>query len=140
MDKNAMQIRHENWRKILLECYASGLSKKQWCKENGIRSRKLYYWQKIVREEELKALEAARDDQNTAGNGTESLLAAEVNGQEFVELKPVICQDVGHGVTFAMATMHPEITLLYRGTEVHVHAGATKSTLQTVLEVIRDAD
>ena len=36
-----------------MECLQSGMTKTEWCRAKGIRPRMFYYWQKVIREEEL---------------------------------------------------------------------------------------
>ena len=55
MDSSAYEIRREQWRSIIMECNNSGMEKKTWCQQNGISLRSIYYWQKKLRDEALKA-------------------------------------------------------------------------------------
>ena len=45
MLKKTKEFRLAEWKKILAEANTSGMSKRAWCKANGISERKLYYWQ-----------------------------------------------------------------------------------------------
>ena len=45
MLKKAKDFRLTEWKKILAEVNSSGMSKRAWCKANGIDERRLYYWQ-----------------------------------------------------------------------------------------------
>jgi putative transposase len=45
MLKKTKDFRLAEWKKILTEANSSGMSKRAWCKANGINERKLYYWQ-----------------------------------------------------------------------------------------------
>ena len=49
MDKSTNDIRLARWLTIFEECAASGMSKKDWCKENNIDLKKFYYWQRKAR-------------------------------------------------------------------------------------------
>ena len=51
MDKIAHEVRIQEWISIIQACNTSGQPKRQWCEENGISSRKFFYWQKKIREE-----------------------------------------------------------------------------------------
>ncbi len=51
MDNSTLEIRSEQWRSIVQNCLASGISKKTWCKENGISEKAFYYWQRKFRQE-----------------------------------------------------------------------------------------
>ena len=51
MDKIAHEVRSQEWISIIQACNVSGQSKRQWCEENGISTRKFFYWQKKIRAE-----------------------------------------------------------------------------------------
>lgn len=50
MDQNYAQLRLKHWMSIIQTANTSGLSKKDWCKKNGISRDSFYYWQKKIRE------------------------------------------------------------------------------------------
>lgn len=56
MDKDTQQIRAERWREIILTAANSGLTKKEWCRQNGVSLDSLYYWQHKLRKQDAKAL------------------------------------------------------------------------------------
>lgn len=43
MDKDTQRIRAERWREIILAAAGSGLTKKEWCHQNGVSLDSLYY-------------------------------------------------------------------------------------------------
>ena len=43
MDKITSDIRRQQWLDIIQACNASGLTKKAWCKQNGINIKSFYY-------------------------------------------------------------------------------------------------
>lgn len=49
MDRITHEIRAQEWFRTIQACNDSGLSKRQWCEENGISIRKFYYWQRKIR-------------------------------------------------------------------------------------------
>lgn len=49
MDKYVMDIRIQQWAKIIQAANDSGLPRAQWLAENGITRDAFYYWQKKVR-------------------------------------------------------------------------------------------
>ena len=49
MDKYVMDIRIQQWAKIIQTAKDSGLPKARWLAENGITKDAFYYWQKKVR-------------------------------------------------------------------------------------------
>ncbi len=91
----------------------SGLSIREWCKENGISHGKFYYWKRVIREEALiKA-------------GT---LA--VTGQtQFVELKSSISDFKSNGQSTCAI-------LRSNGNEIEVLNGANPNTLEAVLTIL----
>ena len=53
MEQKAAEIRCEQWRRTVYECINrnSDISKRQWCKDNGIKYRSLMYWQHKFQQE-----------------------------------------------------------------------------------------
>ncbi|WP_025642761.1 IS66 family insertion sequence element accessory protein TnpA [Schnuerera ultunensis] len=41
------------WQKMIKDQSESGLSIREWCRENDISHGKFYYWQRVIREEAL---------------------------------------------------------------------------------------
>lgn len=76
MDNITHEMRLSNWTKLVQECNASGLPKKQWCAQNQVDEKQFYYWQRRVREE-VYALQTCTDS---------SLLS-----RAFVEVPSILC-------------------------------------------------
>ena len=51
MDEITHEVRLQEWAKIIQTWSTSGLNKKEWCEQNGIPTRKFFYWQQKVRQE-----------------------------------------------------------------------------------------
>ena len=51
-------IKREEWKSIISECRASGMTVKAWCKANGIVEQTYYRNLKMLREEMLESLPA----------------------------------------------------------------------------------
>ena len=51
MDKSTHEIRYKQWKQIISNCLASGQTKKQWCRDNGVSEKSFYNWQRILRNE-----------------------------------------------------------------------------------------
>lgn len=51
MDKTTHQIHCKQWTRIINEYLASGMSKKEWCRVNGISDTPFYFWKRILRNE-----------------------------------------------------------------------------------------
>ena len=51
--ENVIQVRNEHrrqqWTQIILECQNSGLSNKEYCRQNGISEKAYYYWLRKLR-------------------------------------------------------------------------------------------
>ena len=51
---NAIQVRNEyrkqQWMQIIQECQSSGLSNKEYCRQQGISEKSYYYWLRKLRE------------------------------------------------------------------------------------------
>ena len=54
--KMAMELRVNHWASALHERRASGLSIRQWCRENGVGEKTYYYWQRKLREAAIQNL------------------------------------------------------------------------------------
>lgn len=50
------ELRRENWKNMITACNNSGLTKKQWCEENGVSTKAFYYHQKQLMNELSKQL------------------------------------------------------------------------------------
>ena len=56
--KNKTQQHREHMFRLIEDCHNSGLSKKQWCQQNGIPKSRFFYWQnqyRKAREQNSKA-------------------------------------------------------------------------------------
>ena len=62
MDQKVTEIRYEQWRRTVSECInrKAGISKRQWCDENGIRYRSLMYWQRKFQQEAIERMSPSR--------------------------------------------------------------------------------
>ena len=49
MDQEVNIIRTENWKRLIMEANRSGLSKSEWCRQNGINIKTFFYWQRKIR-------------------------------------------------------------------------------------------
>ena len=51
--ENVIQVRNEyrkqQWTQIIQECQSSGLSNKEYCRQNGISEKSYYYWPRKLR-------------------------------------------------------------------------------------------
>ena len=114
MKASKHEILKVQWQKILKDQSGSGLSIREWCRENNISHGKFYYWLRVIREETLiKA-------------GT-----LVVTGQaQFAEIKPSV--DVSK-------INNQDICAVLRsnGNEIEILNGANPNTLEAILKIIR---
>ena len=50
------KIRIQEWKKVIEDRIASGLTAKEYCQRMGITKDQYYYWQRLVREEALEEM------------------------------------------------------------------------------------
>jgi hypothetical protein len=139
MDKAVMSVRMKKWAGILQEAATSGLTKTEFCTQNGIDRRQFFHWQKKIRE---YVLQQNPELGLPPSHGQMQQIRA-VNSQimpslpVFVELKPKeeppsdppvpeICFSAG-----VMIQIGPY--------QVYIGDSVTEKTLSTILSVIRHA-
>lgn len=49
MDGKTTEIRYQQWVQVIQNCSGSGLSKREYCRANGIDEKQFYYYQRRVR-------------------------------------------------------------------------------------------
>lgn len=49
MDGKTVEIRYQKWVQVIQDWSNSGLSKRDYCQQNGIDEKKLYYYQRRIR-------------------------------------------------------------------------------------------
>ncbi len=64
MNKEVAAIHHAQWRKIVDDCInrKPGITKRQWCEDNGISIRSLMYWQRKFQLEELEQIDSSHSE------------------------------------------------------------------------------
>lgn len=136
MDKSSYEVRIQQWIKIIQEASASGLSKRDWCSQNGIPIRKFYYWHKKAREYML-----ARQPEksgSSSGNSTQISVPATPVFYEVKEssetAKSFSKLPVGQAESFL-----PEAVIRYEDFGIFVGSSISEKTLSTILSVIRNA-
>ena len=121
MDKAVMSVRMKKWARILQEAATSGLTKTEFCAQNGIDRRQFFHWQKKIREYVLQ--------QNTElgvppSHGQMQQIRA-VNSQiipslpVFVELKPK--EEPSSDKPFNIGTDSICFTVSSESADPHVH-------------------
>ena len=131
MDKaSASEIRLNQWKQIVLEASSASVSKRAWCRDNGISEKQLYYWQRKIRRHEASKPMAP-------SSGQASTVTA-VSGS-FVELS--FPDPEGQGILpyHGGSDTGPSIRIDAGSWRIHVMDGVREDTLRTVMAVIRDA-
>ena len=72
MDKSVLDVRLQKWIPIFEAWAQSVLSKKDFCKENGIEQSSFYRWQKILRDRLLEKASFHTDSRTASANSEES--------------------------------------------------------------------
>ena len=63
MDKSTKIVRLQQWSAEVAACNESGMSKGDWCRENGINPKTYYYHQRMVRRAAFEALPIPAEEQ-----------------------------------------------------------------------------
>ena len=139
MDKGVHEIRLQQWISIIKDCNDSGLTKSQWCRDNGVSRRQFNYWQHKIRN---LALESQKQ---TSLAGT-----TEVPG--FCEIvpatEPLPLEGIQRNVHQPTRTDEPDhdhhdrdagITVELGECRILVSEGFSEDSLSSVLRVLRDA-
>ena len=127
MDQRASEIRLAQWEQIVLEGNQASVTKREWCRQNGINEKSFFYWQRKIR---LKALEA----RNTP-SAIVPVPDADSSKPTFVELPfPGGTDDKKSDINVL-----PELMIQVDDCKIFVTASIQESTLQTVMKVIRNA-
>ena len=122
MEPITHQIRCQQWARIIQECMESGLSKTEWCRQNGISDKKFFYWQKILRREAYDL--AANTDQP----GTLVPVSAQPPATPFVEVKldpPVQQPTVTSG-------FHPDAVIQANGFAIGLSNSASEELIRSL--------
>lgn len=130
MDQNAAKARlEEHWKQVVLEGNQASVSKREWCRQNGISEKTFFYWQRRFRKSEpglLGSLSATPDAVLQKPKST------------FVELPFSENPNVNRSEDPSLNTV-PEAMIQFNGCQVYINGAIQESTLRTVLKVVRDA-
>ena len=131
MDSKSLELRREHWRNIISECNnrKSGVTKKDWCRSNGISLKSLYYWQRQFRSEAVSSIETVVDVHGEQASPfldiTDSITASEQKST--VSDNRTSC------------TLAPELMIQACGCQIYVFSQVREKTLETVMRVLRNA-
>ena len=127
MDQRTSEIRLAQWKQIVLEGNQASVSKREWCRQNGISEKSFFYWQRKIR---LKALDARE-----TSSAIVPVPPADSSRPGFVEL-PFLSRTANEK---SDTNILPDLMIQVNDCKVFVTASIQESTLQTVMKVIRNA-
>ena len=129
MDQTAAAIRRAQGEQIVLEANNSAIPKNAWCKQNGIKEKAFYYWQRKFRKEAAASAESA------------PAAAVPAAKSAFVELTvPAAPAETASSVQEPFQKEFiPEILLQVGDCRLFITGAVRKQTLNTVMQVIRNA-
>ncbi len=132
MDKRVTDLRLQHWTEIIHEANNSGLSKSEWCRQNNIRPRQFYYWQKALRERLLD--QNFSDDPNDSHPSTSMI---PVSKPDFFEITPI---DEKREETFPVS---PEagasIEMKYGNFSFRIDDNSSEAALEKIIRVLSHA-
>ena len=140
MDKKICEIRLQQWVEIIREANESGMTKKDWCAQHGISTRKFQYWQKKVRE--LLIEQGQKESQPSALPETNDETAPEEHQQSFYEITLSGSNESAPIIPDVKASVVPaaDMELSYQGFKLNFSSETvTEASLSKVLKAIRYA-
>ena len=78
MDGKTVEIRYQQWVQVIQDWSNSGLTKRDYCRQNGIDEKKLYYYQRRIR----SIITSQREQQAFPEGGSDLSPAAISTGHE----------------------------------------------------------
>ena len=137
MNQKVAAIRAGQWRQIIQDCINrdSDISKRQWCRENGVRYRSFMYWQHKFQLEAIDLME---------NHGTAlPVKQLPVSAQAFVDMTPQLeALQTGRESSPASSELTPlasELMIQAGPFRIYVNGSIQEGTLETVMRVIRHA-
>lgn len=121
MDKITSDVRHQQWLEIIKACNASGLSKKEWCAQNGVNLKSFYYRQRQLRHE-------AQEEHSDSVPAVPEVTFAEV---------PV--PQPATPASGSVSDFHPDAVIRTRTMTIEVSNTASQDVLSLIGSVIRNA-
>ena len=138
--------RKEYWREQITRCDASGMSQRDWCRENNICSTSMSKWRNTIwREEEAEKEFAANREERAfveikanqvedEGQEKELIVSKkEVCAQSTVKAKPIrYSQEV-------QSMMKPDAVIGYRDYMIGVYEHTSSQVIRNIMEVLKYA-
>ena len=141
MDKVTQQIRAERWREIILAAANSGVTKKEWCRQNGVSLDSLYYWPHKLREQDAEAIK----DQPGQDVPPVPVVSSHKNvpaNPPFVDVTQQTADQINSSEESLQAVRQsfiPELVLREGKFQLLIGSTTTKKTFSMVLKAIADA-
>lgn len=132
MGRSSADTSLSQWKRIISKANNASGSKRQWCQDNGISEKQLYYWQRKIRlQEQGYSLETAESK--------ESLPAASPSSG-FVELPfPADAGRAMQGVWLSGVAESAPVLMQVRDCTICVRDGVQEQMLRTVIAAVRNA-
>ena len=134
MDQITKEIRTEQWRQIVLEANGTSLTKKEFCRQNGIKEKQFYYWQRKIRRQD-----AARFLEETSPAQVETSPVVSSCSSSFVALELSAPEEFPQDSSTLTSMFQPELMLQLNGVQLFVGETVHEATLQSVIRVLRNA-
>ena len=135
MDHATTEIRTEQWRQIVLEANGSSLTKKEFCRQNGIKEKQFYYWQRKIRRQESSRLRL----EATLAPVESTSVVSSCSSSSFVTVNLSEPEDTSSLPLSLASTFHPELMIQMNGVNLFVVSSVHEETLQSVIRVLRNA-
>ena len=137
MNQKVAAVRAERWRQIIYECLNRDpkLSKKQWCRVNGVYYRSLMYWQRRFQMEALDLMESH--------DAALPVKQDSVSGPAFADMTPQLkalrAEQEPVSEAVEPLPLAPELMIQAGSYQIYVNRSIQERTLEIVLRVIRHA-
>ena len=102
------QYRLSQWVPLIKERQASGMSVKEWCKQNDVNQQQFYYWQRIIREIAGESLPVMPQESKFVQLPVTTSVAA-ANNQGASESEPSMVIRVGKAAIELTNHVQPEL-------------------------------
>lgn len=146
MDKDVRAVRMSHWKDIIMKACSSGVSKSEWCRENNVSLRQFFYWQGVIRKQELQSLNGVIDESGSVpmiSPKSASHHPAICEDSSFVELPIPSVEAKTSEEPIATQTssarsgcLNPEIMMQVKGYQLFIGDNVSERALRTVLKAI----
>lgn len=137
MNQKVAAVRAEQWRQTVYNCLSRDpkISKRQWCKENGIKIRSLMYWQKKFQLEALDRMDNCKVALPVQIGSNSAPAFADMSAQ----LEALQTERVSLPPEQETMPLAPELMIQAGSYRIYVNGSIQQATLETVMRVISHA-